>query len=92
MAPVYHRLPDRIRAHAMICFLALILYRVLRMRLKAGSQACSPTRALEVVRRIQFHQVRLHRRETASGLTTFNAEQRELFDTLRLPLPSAARL
>jgi hypothetical protein len=34
-APVFHRLPDRIRAHALICFLALILYRVLQMRLKA---------------------------------------------------------
>ena len=31
IAPVYHRLPERIRAHALICFLALVLYRVLRM-------------------------------------------------------------
>jgi transposase len=35
IAPVHHRLPDRIRAHALICFLALTLYRVMRMRLKA---------------------------------------------------------
>jgi hypothetical protein len=36
IAPVHHRLlPDRIRAHALICFLALVLYRVMRMRLKA---------------------------------------------------------
>ena len=34
--PVHHRLPDRIRAHTLICFLALVLYRVMRMRLKAG--------------------------------------------------------
>ena len=34
IAPVFHRLPKRIHAHAMICFLALILYRVLRLRLK----------------------------------------------------------
>jgi hypothetical protein len=33
IAPVFHRLPNRIRAHALICFLALVLYRVLRMRL-----------------------------------------------------------
>jgi hypothetical protein len=33
--PMFHRLPNRIRAHAMICFLALVLFRVLRMRLKA---------------------------------------------------------
>ncbi|MBN6742966.1 IS1634 family transposase, partial [Acidithiobacillus sp. MC6.1] len=28
IGPVYHRLPDRIRAHAAICFMALILHRV----------------------------------------------------------------
>ena len=32
IGPIYHRLPDRIRAHATICFMALILYRVLRSR------------------------------------------------------------
>lgn len=30
IAPVHHRLPDRIRAHALICFLALVLDRVSR--------------------------------------------------------------
>ncbi len=30
IGPVFYRLPDRIRAHASICFLALILYRVMR--------------------------------------------------------------
>ena len=39
IAPAYHRLPDRICAHALICFLALILYRVLRLRLKRGQIA-----------------------------------------------------
>jgi hypothetical protein len=28
IGPIYHRLPDRIRAHASICFMALRLYRV----------------------------------------------------------------
>jgi hypothetical protein len=32
IAPVFHRRADRIRAHALICFLALVLYRVLRLR------------------------------------------------------------
>jgi transposase len=36
IGPVYHRLPARIRAHAAICFMALILYRVMRLRLRAG--------------------------------------------------------
>jgi transposase len=29
-----HQQPDRIRAHAQICFMALIVYRVMRQRLK----------------------------------------------------------
>ena len=33
IGPVHHRLPERIRAHSLICFIALILYRVMRMRL-----------------------------------------------------------
>jgi len=46
IGPVYHRLPDRIRAHAAICFMALILYRVMRMRLQAANSELSPARAL----------------------------------------------
>jgi hypothetical protein len=34
IGPIYHRLPDRIHAHASICFMALILYRVMRSRLR----------------------------------------------------------
>ncbi len=30
IGPVYHRLPERIRAHASICFMALVLHRVMR--------------------------------------------------------------
>ena len=41
LAPVYHRLPQRIRAHAMICFMALILYRVMRQRLKIAQSSLS---------------------------------------------------
>jgi len=89
IAPVFHRLPNRIRAHALICFLALVLYRVLRMRLKDRGSPYSPERALEMARRIQFHQVTLHRQHTAAGLSTLSAEQKELFQTLNLPTPTA---
>ena len=92
IAPVFHRLPNRIRAHALICFLALVLYRVLRMRLKAKDSHLSPERALEIVRRIQFHQITLHQRQSASGLSAITPEQQELFATINLPEPSAKRL
>ena len=55
IAPVHHRLPDRIRAHALICFLALVLYRVMRMRLKAKGHSASPRTALDLLARIQKH-------------------------------------
>ncbi len=88
IAPVFHRRPDRIKAHALICFLALVLYRVLRMCLKSGNSAYSPERMLEVVRKIQYHQVRLHRKQTARGLSVITPEQKELFKEVGLPLPS----
>jgi len=92
IAPVFHRLPNRIRAHALICFLALVLYRVLRMRLKVRDSQLSPERALEIARRIQFHQITLHQRQSASGLSAMTPQQKELFETVALPEPSAKRL
>lgn len=88
IAPVFHRLPQRIRAHALICFLALVLYRVLRMRLKDRASPYSPERALELARRIQLHKVTLQQRKSASGLTVLSPDQKELFDTVGLPTPS----
>lgn len=34
--PVQNRLSQRIRAHAMVCFVALVVCRVMRMRQKAS--------------------------------------------------------
>ena len=87
IAPVHHRLPDRIRAHAMICFLALVLYRVMRMRLKAKGHSASPRTALNLLERIQRHTTRIGERNL-EGLSTITPEQLELFDTLDLPKPA----
>jgi hypothetical protein len=53
IAPVHHRLPDRIRAHVLICFLALPLYRVVPMRLKAKGLGASPKAAPEILAKVQ---------------------------------------
>jgi hypothetical protein len=42
-----HRLPERIRANVSICFMALILHRVMRMRLRAANTGVTPERALQ---------------------------------------------
>lgn len=44
---MFHQLPERIRAQGPICFLALVLHRVMRMRLKAKVHVASPERALQ---------------------------------------------
>ena len=86
IAPVHHRLPDRIRAHALICFLALVLYRVLRMRLKAKGHAASPLTALDLLERIQQHVARTGP-ATKTTLTRQQPEQLDLFEALSLKTP-----
>ena len=92
IAPVFHRQPDRIRAHALICFLALVLHRVLRMQLKDAKSAHSPQRALEIARRIQFHQVTLAGQQTASGISELTPIQQEIFDLLRFDPPTKEQM
>ena len=88
IAPVFHRLPDRIRAHAMLCFIALILYRVMRSRLKLAGADVSPERALEQLRAIQRHRVRINDAEPIEGISSVNASQAQLFQALNLPKPT----
>ncbi|MHB1274228.1 MAG: IS1634 family transposase [Rhodanobacter sp.] len=87
IAPVFHRLPDRIRAHALICFLALVLYRVMRMRLQAHGSTHSPKTTLELLRRLQKHRVQLgEQRLTGVGKTS--SQQLELFEALGIDKPT----
>jgi transposase len=87
IGPVYHRLPDRIRAHAAICFMALILYRVMRWRLKAAKADLSPERALEFLRRIQHHRIRLNATEPVTGISTISSEQSSVLSALAVRKP-----
>ena len=89
IGPVYHRLPERIRAHAAICFMALILYRVMRQRLKAANAGLSPERALDYLRRIQHHQIRLNASEPVTGVSILSAEQTEVLNVLDVKKPTA---
>lgn len=86
IAPVYHRLPERIRAHGLICFLALVLHRVVRMRLKASGSRHSPSSALALLRRIQQHRASIGER-SYSGMSKATTEQLDLFGALKLAKP-----
>jgi len=88
IAPVFHRLPDRIRAHASICFMALVLHRVMRQRLKLAGSTLSPEAALQQLRRVQRHRVRIDGAEPIDGISTIHQDQAATLDALKIKKPS----
>jgi hypothetical protein len=90
IGPVFHRLPERIRAHASICFMALILHRVMRSRLRAANAGLTPERALEQLRRIQHHRIRINGAEPVTGVSSINEGQSEVLSALRVKKPVAS--
>lgn len=88
ISPVYHRLPERIRAHALVCFMALIVYRVMRQRLKLAKNDLSPEKALAQLRRIQRHSVSINSGAPISGVSTISTQQSSLYAALNLKKPT----
>lgn len=84
ITPVFHRLPERIKAHASICFMALILYRVMRQRLKLAGSPLSPEAALASLRRIQRHSVSIDNGAPVSGISSINQDQAATMAALKV--------
>jgi len=90
ISPLFHRSPDRIRLHACICFLALVLHRVVRMRvrlrvrmrvrLRKADAGLSSASSLGVLHQIQRHRISLNDTRVVRGLcasmTSRRASQR----------------
>ena len=91
IGPVYHRLPERIRAHASICFMALILHRVMRMRLREGKTGLTPERALQSLKRIQHHRVSINGAPPLSGVSSMTAEHSDMLKALKVKTPSQSQ-
>ncbi len=87
IAPVQHRLPERIRAHAMICFLALVRHRVMRERLRRTGSALSVKHALATLKRIQKHRIQINH-NTVTGTSRITPEQHDLFKAMALTAPA----
>jgi transposase len=88
IAPVFHRLPERIKAHAALCFMALILYRVMRQRLKLAGSALSPEAALTRLRRIQHHRISISAGAPITGVSTIDREQAGVLAALKVSKPA----
>lgn len=91
IGPIYHRLPERIRAHAYICFIALVLQRVMRARLREHPvpDIVSPERALAILRRVQTHRVTLQGQVPITGISNIDAEQTAILKSLQVKRPGA---
>ena len=88
IGPIYHRLPERIHAHASICFMALILYRVMRSRLKDSHSQISPERALDKLRRIQHQVVTVNDLAPIAALSNINQEHAAILQALTIKKPT----
>ena len=89
IGPVFHRLPGRIKAHAAICFIALILYRVMRQRLRSADAQLSPERALQELQKLQHHQIRINQAERpVTGISRLSETQDRVFAALKLKKPT----
>jgi transposase len=88
LAPVHHRLPDRIRAHTFVCFLALVIQRVMQFRLRKAASELSPETLLYRLKAIQRRQVKLATGQVLVGITTMAAEQRSLFELIGVEPPT----
>lgn len=87
IAPVFHRLPERIKAHAALCFMALIVYRVMRQRLDRAGSTLSPEAALAKLRRIQHHRIEIDATTRVSGVSTLHREHTEVLAALKVARP-----
>lgn len=90
IGPVHHRLPERIRAHAYLCFMALILYRVMRQRLQQADSGLSPERALSQLRRVQHHRIEIGQ-TPHTGISTITPKQAAILATLGIEKPTESR-
>ncbi|OLP04760.1 hypothetical protein BLL52_4081 [Rhodoferax antarcticus ANT.BR] len=72
--------------------MALVLYRVMRMRLKAAKRSESPSTLLESLKRIHQQTVQSGDGKTLAGLTEITPAQKSLFTALDLTPPTPSDL
>ena len=81
LRPLYHRLPERIRAHVLLCWLALLLVRV--MERMAGESWGRMREELEELRLVTLRT----QEGTVQVVTEPTAAQRKILASLSIPLP-----
>jgi hypothetical protein len=75
-----------------MCFMALILCRVMHMRLKVAKRSESPSMLLEQLKRIHQQTIETREGQTLTGLTDIAPAQKSLFAALALAPPTSSDL
>ena len=73
----------------MLCFMALVLHRVMRCRLKQAKSELSPEQALAQLRRIQRHSVSINCAALVTGVSTIDTQQASVLSALNVKKPAA---
>src|ERR1700674_4011851 len=94
--PIWHQRAERVQAHILVCFLALVLWQGLEMWQQRAGLGNSPRTVLEELARIQSHDVVLptatHGQIRLRCITQPDAAQAALLDRLGIVLPKRMRL
>ena len=68
--------------------MALILHRVMRMRLRGANTGVTPERALQSLKRIQHHRVSINGAPPLCGVSSMTTEQHDVLTALKVKQPS----
>lgn len=94
--PIWHQREDRVQAHILVCFLALVLWKTLELWQERAGLGNSPRTLLEELARIQAHDVILptlsHGEIRLRCVTQPDAAQAALLDRLGIVLPKRIRI
>jgi len=71
--------------------MALILHRVMRMRLCARNTGVTPQSALQTLKRIQHHRVLINGAEPLSGVSSITEEDSKVLKALKVKQPSQSQ-
>lgn len=84
---MFHGLAECVRPDASICFLALLLHRVMWMRLRKANEAFSPTTSLGFLSRIHHCRISLNGTRAMRGRSKINDIQARVLRSLRAVTP-----
>lgn len=87
MRPIYHHRQRRVETHIFICFLAVLLAKLLELRLRAAGSSHSAAHALAILRRLQAVEQTWQGSTTVVQLTKPDPELLALLEALGVKPP-----